>query len=238
MWYWADWHGGTFTFSRHLKGCYMDLLYAQFNSGRLSLEEIKTILGSDFGPAWPTLQKKFIKGPDGLFYNEKLEAVMIERAEYSAKQRERVNIRWNKSGTYAGNTTVLPKKEDEDESVDEDKDVGRRKKKPKIEIVLPWDSDSFRTAWEGWKDYQRTQHKFSYKSPVTEQIALKRLSELSENTEAIALQIIQQSMANGWKGLFEIKTKSENGNRKKTGLSDSYRRDLAKRMANAATGSQ
>ena len=33
LWYWADWHSGTATMSRFLKGCYMDLLHAQFNSG-------------------------------------------------------------------------------------------------------------------------------------------------------------------------------------------------------------
>src|SRR5688572_2070648 len=59
LFYWGDWQGGTITFSRHLKGCYMDLLTAQFNNGPLSLDEIRTVLGSDFGQHWPTLQKKF-----------------------------------------------------------------------------------------------------------------------------------------------------------------------------------
>jgi len=35
LWYWNDWGGGTRTMSRQLKGCYMDLLEAQFNSGPL-----------------------------------------------------------------------------------------------------------------------------------------------------------------------------------------------------------
>ena len=87
LWYFNDWHGGTVTFSRHLKGCYMDLLYAQFNSGRLSLDEIKTVLGSDFGSSWPTLQKKF-KTENNLFFNERLENELNKRKSFTKSRRE------------------------------------------------------------------------------------------------------------------------------------------------------
>lgn len=88
LFYPGDWQGGTLTFTRFLKGCYMDLLIAQFNNGHLSLEEIKTVLGSDFGQAWSTLQKKFRCDEVGLFFNVKLESEMIRRQEYS-KSRSR-----------------------------------------------------------------------------------------------------------------------------------------------------
>ncbi len=48
LWYWGDWQGGTSTFTRHLKGCYMDLLNAQFNNGHLSLDEIKKTIPDIF----------------------------------------------------------------------------------------------------------------------------------------------------------------------------------------------
>ena len=117
LWYWNDWNGGTMTLSRHLKGCYMDLLSAQFNSGPLSLEEIKTILGSDFGQSWPAIQKKF-KQADGLFFNERMEAEKEKRKQHSKKQSENVKKRWEK---YDGNTIVYTKpipleNENEDEN--------------------------------------------------------------------------------------------------------------------------
>lgn len=87
LWYWNDWHGGTITFSRHLKGCYMDLLHAQFNSGRLSLAQIKTVLGVDFGQSWPLLQEKFKKDDNDKYYNEKAELVKIKRQKYSESRR-------------------------------------------------------------------------------------------------------------------------------------------------------
>lgn len=87
LWYWNDWHGGTVTLTRHLKGCYMDLLYAQFNVGALSLDEIKTILGSDFGSAWPALQKKFKKDGNGLFFNERALEEKQKRASFTESRR-------------------------------------------------------------------------------------------------------------------------------------------------------
>lgn len=91
LWYWADWHSGTATMSRFLKGCYMDLLHAQFNSGPLSLEEIKTVLGSDFGTSWPTVQKKFKKSPEGLFFNERLEAEKDKRKKFTDSRRKNLS---------------------------------------------------------------------------------------------------------------------------------------------------
>lgn len=87
LWYFNDWSGGTTIMSRHLKGCYMDLLSAQFNSGPMSLEEIKTVLGSDFGSSWPTIQKKF-KCENGLYFNERLQSERDKRVNYSESRRK------------------------------------------------------------------------------------------------------------------------------------------------------
>lgn len=104
LWYWNDWHGATVTFSRHLKGCYMDLLHAQFNNGRLTLAEIKTVLGTDFGPSWPVLQKKF-KEENGTFFNARLEKEIEKRKNFSKHQSENARKRWDKPG----NTTAYAK---------------------------------------------------------------------------------------------------------------------------------
>lgn len=82
LWYWGDWYSGTSLMSRFLKGCYIDLLHAQFNHGHLSLEEIKICLGADFGQSWPTLRKKFKQDTDGLFFNERLEREQTKRANF------------------------------------------------------------------------------------------------------------------------------------------------------------
>lgn len=86
LWYWNDWHGGTITMSRHLKGCYMDLLHAQFNCGRLTLDDIKNVLNVDF-LHWETLQKKFLKDDDGFYYNARAEDVQEKRRAFTQSRR-------------------------------------------------------------------------------------------------------------------------------------------------------
>lgn len=82
-WFWNDWAGGTSIMTRHLKGCYMDLLHAQFNNGHLSLDAIRVVLASDFGQAWPTLQKKFAQDEDGLYYNQRLDFQIKKKGAYN-----------------------------------------------------------------------------------------------------------------------------------------------------------
>lgn len=97
------------TLTRHQKGCYMDLLVAQFNSGPLSLETIKTVLGQDQA-VWTVLSKKFKQGSDGSFYNGRLATEIEKRVNYTVKQKERVDKRWatEREKKYHGITTVLP----------------------------------------------------------------------------------------------------------------------------------
>lgn len=96
LWYWNDWNGGTSTFTRHLKGCYIDLLSSQFNSGRLSLAEIKTVLGADFGPSWPALQKKFRKDENDLYYNERMEQEQEKRKRFTESRRRNLDSKQKK----------------------------------------------------------------------------------------------------------------------------------------------
>lgn len=83
LWYWNDWQGGTVTLTRHLKGCYIDLLHAQFNNGRMSLSQIKTVLGVDFGTAWPILLSKFKKDENDLYYNVRAEEEQLKRRNFN-----------------------------------------------------------------------------------------------------------------------------------------------------------
>ena len=62
----------------------------------------------------------------------------------------------------------------------------------------------FKKWWNLWKAYKIEEHQFKYKSHISEQAALKKLSELSNINEGSAVKILEQSMAQGWAGLFEL----------------------------------
>lgn len=76
-------------------------------------------------------------------------------------------------------------------------------------VVLPF-GEAFQEKWELWKDFKVEQFAFRYKT-IGEQGALKALVEISQGREEIAMKIIDQSIANGWKGLFELKTDNGSG---------------------------
>ena len=92
LWYFNDWAGGTITLSRFHKGCYADLLHAQFNTGHLSIDDIKTVLGSDFGSSWPALQKKFVQDDEGLYFNKRLDFELNKRKNYSNSRKKNLSF--------------------------------------------------------------------------------------------------------------------------------------------------
>lgn len=72
-------------------------------------------------------------------------------------------------------------------------------------IKMPFDSEKFLEAWNNWKEYKKKEHRFTYKSEMSEQAALMKLAADSGNSEASALEMIFNSIANGYKGLFKTK---------------------------------
>ena len=84
------------------------------------------------------------------------------------------------------------------------------------EVITPFNTDTFCQAWNQWKDYKKTQYNFAYKSQLSEQTALHKLAQLANDSETQAIQIIANSIANGWKGLFTNQNIYTNGSRKST----------------------
>ena len=64
-------------------------------------------------------------------------------------------------------------------------------------------------AWNLWKAFRKEQFRSSYK-PLGESAAISKLLRISNNNKEHQAQIIQQSIENGWKGLFELKTEKQN----------------------------
>lgn len=79
-------------------------------------------------------------------------------------------------------------------------------------VINPF-SQVFVSTWNIWKEYKAQEFRFKYKGCLSEQAALMKLNDLSGQNEEVAVEIIKQSMANGWKGFFELKT-AKNGNTK------------------------
>lgn len=91
------------------------------------------------------------------------------------------------------------------ENVIELKEKGVQGEKPK-ELINPHPfSNSFLDHWERWIEYKSDEWGFKYKKIKTEQATFNILLKLSNNSEQSAIEIIDQSIANKWKGFYAIK---------------------------------
>ena len=129
------------------------------------------------------------------------ESIVKRKAYSESRSKNRTNKPKNISKTYVNHM------EDEIENVNEDKN--------RIEIQMPFNSLDFKNCWIQWKEYKNKEHKFKYKTPQSEQAGLIQLSKMANGNELDAIKIITQSMANGWKGFFELKN-NNNGKTKPT----------------------
>jgi len=94
------------------------------------------------------------------------------------------------------------------ESIEENrisKEVVKKAVKKEEPILMPFEGERFAEVWATWKGYKKEEKRFSYKSRVSEQEALSKLQKLSNNDEQRAIEIIQQSIANGWSGFFALR---------------------------------
>lgn len=85
-------------------------------------------------------------------------------------------------------------------------------KEPEPVLEYVFFSESFKTQWQLWKAYRNKEHKFKYKMAISEQAAMNELHKKAGGNEKTAIAIIHQSIANGWKGFFELKN-NDNGSR-------------------------
>jgi len=215
LFYSNDFDSGTKFFSHEQVGMYVRLLIAQHQHGHLTEKQVAIIVS---GEPDNEVMKKFSIDEEGKYFHPKLDEVVLKRKKHKTKQIENINKRWNIPNRYQTdtkpNTKTIPleneneienenenENENERENEDENEDV-----KKKSEIILPFDTEAFQAWWKTWLEY-RKEIKKPYKSPKSAQCALKLLSGFDSIT---ACKMIEQSIANGWQGLFEIKN---NGNK-------------------------
>jgi len=125
---------------------------------------------------------------------------------------------------------TLPRTETETETGNEtkDEDITVTTIDKKIELIFPF-PDSFKDSWLLWKDYKKEEFGFRYKTVQSEQAALNSLVKMSGGKESDAVKIVHQSMANGWKGFFNLKDKSNGSDISAKGIQEAVARRVQER---------
>jgi uncharacterized protein YdaU (DUF1376 family) len=215
LFYPSDYIGGTMGMTFEEKGAYMELLMMQFNRGHMT----ERMIGQTIGQLWDNIKVKFQQDENGLWYNKRLDEEKEKRQKFTESRRNNIsgkNQYSKKDKTTSKKTGHTTKRmENEDVNVNESKDR---------ELKYPFETENFLKFWKIWKEYKRDEHKFNYKSIVSEQAALKQLANMSGGKEDKAIKLIEQSITNGWKGFFPIKNETSNSSM------DSYKQELVNRL--------
>jgi len=155
-----------------------------------------------------------------------------ERDSKSKKASQNARKRWVSN---VNDATAMPPHSDRN-AIKERK--GKEIKEIKEIIELPFVSKEFEKIWFDWKDYKKKQFKFTYRTTQSELATLQELTKLSNGQEDIALKIIQQSMANGWKGLFNLKedAKGTTNNQRKLTKGEQFNLDAHNRIYSTSYG--
>jgi hypothetical protein len=149
---------------------------------------------------------KLFEYTENEFFSNSVLSRLKERDKKSESARKSANSRWKNANAKRAQSDGNAIKESKVKEIKESK---VKESKEKKEVVFPFDSEQFKEYWLYWKEYKKKEHKFSYKSEISEQAALKKLSELAGGNHDTAIKIIVQSIENGWQGLFELKTSNK-----------------------------
>lgn len=196
--YTSDFLSGTYTMSDEQVGKYIRLLCYQHQKGKLTEKDMQSICrGYD-----EDVYSKFDL-IDGYYVNKR----MYEEAEKRSKFTE--SRRKNASAKHMPNHM---ENEIENENINENRIINT------INI-------EFAEIWKEWKQYKKDEHRDKYKSVTTEQKAFDNLYKLSNGNVETAREIVNYSIANKYKGLFELKIKPKS-NDKLTKYQDFYANGL------------
>jgi len=204
IFYSADFLTGVQFLSHEQRGKYITLLCMQHQQGHLKEKHMLMVCGVYDADVF----EKFKQDEDGLYYNLRLETEQKKRAHYNESRRQN---RAKKDGPGKERKKTAKKKT---AAASKKITTGDKQAKPqepaKPVVEYPFESANFKKLWAHWKDYKSREHGFEYASAQSEQAALKKLAKLSNGNERTAMEIIAESMANGWKGFFELNENKNN----------------------------
>ena len=206
--YAQDFLTGTLHLTMEERGLYITLLSLQWSKGSIPKERLGLVIQREWEDVPPLVKEKF--DDLGEFVrNNRLYQAKLKMDLFREKQR----INGLKGGRpIKSKTQTKPKNIPIKSSSIEDrsKKIEKRKKKKQIEVELPFASEIFSETWNTFLQMKWDAHKFKYKSEASMKRQLSNLISISENDESVAIQILNQSIANQWSGIFPLNNNNKN----------------------------
>ena len=205
LFYASDFLTGCTNLTMEERGQYITLLCIQHQTGHLSEKTIRLALGS----VSVDVISKFVKDENDLYYNIRLDIEIEKRTNFIDTRRSNGSLggRPKKEekplGYPLGKPTAKPNGKAKKNLI-EDRDVIENKYVFNIEFI----NKDFENCFKIWLDY-KLEIKDYFSTQIGIEKAYSHLLKLSGNNIILATKIIDQSIMNNWKGLFEYKGKIE-----------------------------
>lgn len=218
LFYTGDFLSGTMFFTDEQVGVYLRLLMAQHQHGRLTEKQVKFICKSYD----KEVLEKFEKDAEGNYYNLRLENEINKRKSYSESRsnNRKGKVKEDKPKRKKTSKTYDYHMEDENRNKDENK------KEDETEIL----KTPLEKKFDEFLEYRK-----QIKKPVVEkslQPLKNKLWELSNKDTQTAIDILDQTITNGWQGIFEIKNNNNGKQATNTNqqIRDKIRTDLERKI--------
>ena len=211
LFYSSDFLTGTMFLTDEQIGKFIKLLCIQHQKGRLREKDMLKICKTYDEDVF----EMFKQDEENLFYNDRLEVEVNKRKAYSESRR---NNRKKKTAPLK-NTSLTYVKHMENENENENET-----RKENTNIVYPFETIEFKDSWCIWKQY-KIDIKKPYKSKLSEQGALKRLSKMATSSDD-AIDIIEFSIAQTYQGLYKENKTTNNGRKNNTNSTAKYSADF------------
>lgn len=185
LFYPNDYLGGTMGMTFEQKGAYIDLLIFQFNNHHFTEEQAKQVLSICFANVWQVLKNKFKK--EGEFYfNERLRTEVDKRKAYTESRRINALHPKKPRKAYA--------KHMGNGNRNENRDINEVNKEQIIPDWIPKNT---------FLEYQNSRKK-KIKTQSLNRF-FNSLKKICDETRASPEDILNQSIVNGWEGIFPLK---------------------------------
>ena len=185
--YTSDFLSGTRTMTNEEVGMFIILLCLQHQSGRLTEKDMLSICGKYVEAVYSKFQLV-----DGYYINKRMYEEAEKRSKYTESRRNNASAKHMQK--HMDNHM-----ENENENINENRNRN----------VLVYPSFEFQNLWEEWIEYKKVELKDRYKSPKTEQTAINNLIKLCNGDIRIAEEIVNNSIANKYKGLFKVNNQTQ-----------------------------
>jgi len=216
LFYPQDFLVGTMTMSDQQVGQYIKLLCLQHSKdGKLTEKDILKITGSHDDE----IMEKFIQDEEGLYFNQRLLDEMIKRNLYSESRRKNKEKGLKKQDiTNIDETHEEHMKnicethdthmENENEIVNEFKNNKSLKSFKKD--VIYFEDDILNKTFYDFMNMRKTKIKNGAMTDKAIELAVAKLNKYPID---VAIEMLNESITNNWKGIFELKSDYKKSNR-------------------------